>query len=476
MAVEQEKRQPSQALADVAVLNEETKEQSRGFWIDAWRRLRRNRVAVIGAVIIVLNIVIAILADVVAPYSYREQNHLAFRSAPGWVIDLFPQMKEIDRDIWFFEGQEGDTVTIRMESQDFNPLVILRGPDDERLREGKPIIATVGQPSPGDEITAYSLPQSATYSIVAAREQLNETGAYTLSIATRDTQNGETTLECTASTDGGTRRCGDIGYGEVATGAIDGQGYVIRNQSYPLGTDDRGRDILSRIIYGARISLSVAFAGASVSMLVGLALGLTAGYLGGAFDNAIMRFVDIMYGFPTLLFIILLMSFFRADVANLEPGTLTYDLYQIDARFGGMLFIFIGVGLTSWMQTARLTRGQVLSLREQEFVVSARAIGTPNWRIIVAHVLPNILGPVIIAETLSIPTYISYEAFLSFIGLGVQRPTPSWGQMISDGAQAINSFPHMAIFPALALFLIMFAFNFLGDGLRDALDPRTAND
>ncbi len=474
MAVREEKTKPSEALTEITVLSEDANGQSRGFWIDAWRRLRRNRVAVIGGVIILINVIAAIFADTIAPYTYREQNHLAFRSAPGWVIDLFPQMKEVDRDIWFFDGQADDVVTIRMESEDFSPLVILRGLNNERLREGKPMIGTVGQPSPGDEISRFTLPETGTYSIVAARDQLNEMGSYTLTLETQTTPASATTIECVTDAEAGTRTCGNIGYGETAASAIEGTGYVVRNDNYLLGTDDRGRDIFSRIIYGARISLSVAIVGATVSMIVGLTLGLIAGFLGGAFDNVIMRFVDIMYGFPTLLFIILLMSFFRADVAQLEPGSLTYDLYQIDARFGGMLFIFIGIGLTSWMQTARLTRGQVLSLREQEFIISARAIGTPNWRIVVSHVLPNVLGPIVIAETLTIPTYISYEAFLSFIGLGVQRPTPSWGQMISDGAQAINSYPHMAIFPALALFLVMFAFNFLGDGLRDALDPRTS--
>jgi len=197
-----------------------------------------------------------------------------------------------------------------------------------------------------------------------------------------------------------------------------------------------------------------------------------AGYVGGWVDNVIMRITDIMYAFPTLLLIILLMSFFRSSMGDLEPGTFAYSMGQLDASTGGMLFIFIGIGLTSWMQMARLTRGQVLSVREEEYIQAARSIGTPTMPILWRHVLPNILGPIIVTETLTIPRYISYEAFLSFIGLGVNPPTPSWGAMISEGAIAISTYPNQAIFPALALFFVMFAFNFLGDGLRDALDPR----
>lgn len=167
-----------------------------------------------------------------------------------------------------------------------------------------------------------------------------------------------------------------------------------------------------------------------------------------------------------------MMAFFRSAFTLSEPGTLAYVLNAIDKRFGGMLFIFIGIGITAWMGTARLARGQVLSLREQEFVLAARSIGASNWRIIFRHIMPNILGPLVITVTLAIPGYITTEAFLSFIGLGVNPPTPSWGLMISEGSTAIRTYPNQAIFPALALSITMFAFNFLGDGLRDALDPR----
>lgn len=251
-------------------------------------------------------------------------------------------------------------------------------------------------------------------------------------------------------------------------------GYVRPNNDYLLGTDALGRDLWTRIIFGARISLAVAFIGPLTSLLVGTVFGMVSGYAGGRVDNFMMRLVDVMYAFPTLLLVILMMVFFRSSFTQSEVGSLAYRLNKIDSAFGGMLFIFIGIGVTSWMDTARLARGQVLSLREKEFIEAARSIGVRDTAIIFRHVLPNILGPVVVRESLAIPRYISFEAFLSFIGLGVNPPTPSWGSMISEGAQAIKSYPNQAIFPALALFFMMFAFNFLGDGLRDALDPRAS--
>ncbi len=250
------------------------------------------------------------------------------------------------------------------------------------------------------------------------------------------------------------------------------EGYGRISDGYLFGADYVGRDLFSRALYGTRVSLTVALVAPLISLVIGTTYGVISGFAGGRTDNLMMRVVDVLYAFPTLLFIILLMAFFRGTYARPVPGTLTYSLSEIDAATGGMFFIFVGLGVTAWETMARLSRGQVLSLREKEFVEAARTVGARNGRIMLRHILPNIIGPLIVYETLAIPAYISTEAFLSFIGLGVNPPTPSWGIMISDGASAVRTYPNQVLLPAVMLAVTMFAFNFLGDGLRDALDPR----
>lgn len=248
--------------------------------------------------------------------------------------------------------------------------------------------------------------------------------------------------------------------------------YARLSTDYPLGADYVGRDLFSRIVYGARVSLTVAFIASSLGLMIGIAFGSLSGYVGGRLDNFMMRFVDVMYCFPDVLFVILLMAFFRGSLSEPQPGSVRYAASTLDAALGGMLFVLVGIGLTAWRGVARLARGQVLSVRQMEYVEAARAIGSKDRRIILHHVLPNILGPLIVVESMAIPQFVALEALLSFIGLGVTPPTPSWGRMIAEGAEVLRTYPNQALFPALALAITMFAFNFLGDGLRDALDPR----
>jgi oligopeptide transport system permease protein len=251
-------------------------------------------------------------------------------------------------------------------------------------------------------------------------------------------------------------------------------GDTLAGHRYVLGADRLGRDMLSRLIYGTRVSIFVAFMGAGISFLIGLTYGLIAGYGSHRVDNMLMRIVDVIYAYPTLILIILLQVYLTA-LAQRNPAELTgwQDLIvNLDRGSGGLFFVFLAIGAVNWLNMARLTRGQVLYYRQQEFVQAARVLGSPHWRIMGRHLLPNVIGPCIVAETLAIPAYIYTEAFLSFIGLGVQPPIPSWGSMISDGYAALRSAPHVIFFPALALSLTMLAFNFLGDALRDALDPK----
>lgn len=241
---------------------------------------------------------------------------------------------------------------------------------------------------------------------------------------------------------------------------------------YLLGVDYLGRDILSRTLYGARVSLSVAFVAATVSLVVGITYGLVSGYASTRVDNLMMRFVDFLYGFPLIIFIILMQVYFKALSRRGGGNQLANALIGIDKAMGGMFFVFVALGLINWLGMARIARGQTLSYKQKEFVEAAKAVGSGNVRIIFRHLLPNILGPCIVAETLSIPGYIFLEAFLSFIGLGVNPPTPSWGLMISETYQGLKTYPHEVFVPAIALTLTTLAFNFLGDGLRDAFDPR----
>jgi len=244
------------------------------------------------------------------------------------------------------------------------------------------------------------------------------------------------------------------------------------SDAYPFSADHLGRDILTRTIYGARVSLTIAFAGSIVSLAIGIVYGMISGYAGGRVDSLMMRVVDFLYAFPFLIMVILLQTYFKAIASRSGGEGIGAAIININNDMGGLLFLFVALGLINWIGMARIARGQVLSFKQMEFVEAAKALGANDTRIMFKHLLPNILGPLIVAESLAIPGYIFTEAFLSFIGLGVNAPTPSWGIMIQEGVQALRTYPNQVLLPAIALSLTTLAFNFLGDGLRDAFDPR----
>ena len=249
-----------------------------------------------------------------------------------------------------------------------------------------------------------------------------------------------------------------------------------------FGTDVHGRDSMTRLFYGARISLLVGLVGASVSLVIGVLWGAIAGYVGGRLDNVMMRFVDILYSLPSIIFVIVLFTTFD----KLLKGHLAYFQKWLEGTFhltfktplaakAPMFFLFIGLGAVSWLTMARIVRGQVLSLRTRNFVEASKALGASHSRVLFKHILPNVYGIIIVYLTLTVPAIILYESFLSYLGLGIQPPQASWGSLIAEGANQINPiriYWWLLVFPGATLVSTLLALNFVGDGLRDAFDPR----
>ncbi len=234
---------------------------------------------------------------------------------------------------------------------------------------------------------------------------------------------------------------------------IDGEIVKVHERKYFLGTDYHGRDMLARIIYGGQISIAIGLIGSVIAVFIGIVVGSVAGYIGGSVDNFIMRFVDIMYSLPYLLLVIIFMAMFGQNILNL----------------------FFAIALVSWLTVARIVRGQIISLKNSEFVEAARSIGASNRRIIFKHIVPNTLGVIIVFGSLEIPAFIMYEAFLSFLGLGISAPYASWGSLVGDAVEGMAHYPWRLFYPSIVMTIFLFSMNFLGDGLRDAFDPQSKN-
>lgn len=235
--------------------------------------------------------------------------------------------------------------------------------------------------------------------------------------------------------------------------------------AHPFGTDTIGRDILARTIYGGQISIIIGLTAAFVEVMVGILIGAMAGYFGGKIDSVLMRFTEAMLLLPTLLILIIMSKFFSDKIPNINVFGRTVS--------GSVIVIIFIIGLTSWPYLARIVRAEFLSIKEREFILAARATGTPNWEIIFKHILPNTIAPIVVNATLGVANAISYEAYVSFLGMGVRAPTATWGNMLENAYRYIESAYWLWFFPGMLIVLITLSINFLGDGLRDALDPRS---
>lgn len=375
----------------------ETVRPSLTYWQDAWRRLKKNKLSMIGIFTVILIILFGVVGPYFTNYSYSDQVNKYKNLAPRLELyEINGEFFHVSNDYNVFLVSEDGTLIDRLE---LNPL-------------NRDMLKKVYKYTYGDEFVILDF-------------------SYNL-LPTKMGYDYDKTLEYK---------------GEVVT-----QPVVTKwNKIFPFGTDGLGRDLLTRVMYGARISLLVAFIATLVNLFIGVIYGSISGFEGGRLDNIMMRIVDIINSVPLTLYVILLMVWFRG---------------------GGLMNIIIALSSVYWVSMARLVRGQMLSLKEQEFVLAARVMGVSKRKIIFKHLIPNAMGPIIVSMAMMIPSAVFTESFLSFIGLGVSAPQASWGTLANNALPGLTTYPYQLFFPALSIAFTMLAFNFIGDGLRDALDPR----
>ena len=503
---------------------------------DAWKRLRKNKMAVVGMVIVAIYALLSAFAPILPLYSYEEiilthqnlgpslnksagelmmenkKKELFFTAWKNGTLKVTDeqsaQIKEWineskTNDVWDFCLEEGERQiaagTFEWSSRDQRTLDRLQTKIDEEfvvdistIYKGKTKISTLNS----DELLAVYVQMTGAENpdaiLARAYKELDALIFKTINLDS-DTADNLSDEQKAQLIDEQIEKLGPAYYeeklqenlysrvketlAEEITDSIEEQqeagtfefpykdtiemhglnvkvsASLLNQRHYLLGTDYSGRDLMSRIIYGGQISIMIGLVGTLFSVFIGIVLGALAGYLGGKVDYVIMRIVDVMYGLPYMLIVIIAMAIFGRSIFNL----------------------FIALGIVSWLTIARMVRGQIMSLKNSEYVEAARSMGAKTWRIIFKHMIPNSLSIIIVYSTLRIPSFIMQESFLSFLGLGVQAPMASWGSLISNGVASMTIYPWRLIFPSIAMTLFLFAMNFFGDGLRDAFDPQSKN-
>lgn len=388
---------------ETSLVDDEISRPSLTYWQDAWRRLKKNKLAMIGVVAIIFIIFFGVLGPNLTDYSYSDQVNV-YKNLPP-TMEVFAV---------------GEDVNLYL-SSDYNMFVVNdKGEMVERLeidKKKKDLINKIYVYKYGPEDNYKEVVLDFSYNLL--KDKMGYDYNYTIE------------YDGTVYTDPTSKKM---------------------NRTFPFGTDDLGRDILTRVMHGTRISLMIAFIATMVNLFIGIIYGAIAGFEGGRVDNIMMRIVDIINSIPLVLYVILIMVRFKDN--------------------DGLTNIIIALSTVYWVSMARLVRGQMLSLKEQEFVLAARVIGVPRFKIILRHLIPNAMGPIIVSMTMMIPSAVFTEAFLSFIGLGVSAPQASLGTLANNALSGLLTYPYQLFFPSMTIAIIMLAFNFLGDGLRDALDPR----